>query len=486
MHLTRRELLAGVAASVPLAAFGQVERPPARAGRVTPPLNVEQILQGSGLGRNTGFALVDLQNGRLLEGHNPALMRPPASVSKIMTALYAQAALGNDYRFETRLLATGRLSNGTLSGDLYLIGGGDPQLDTDDLNALVMQAKAAGLQRISGRFHVVSNVLPLIRQIDEGQPVQAGYNATVSGLNLNYNRVYFEWKREGGGYKLSMDARSELVKPAVSVARISLSPRAGPAYGYERRGGVEHWSVARAALGRGGGRWLPVRAPAAYAAEVFQVLAAGQGIALPKAAPATRVPRGTVLGRVLSADLRRIQTDMLRWSNNLTAEVLGLSATQVAGGRVGSLRASAQAMGRWVARQSGTNRPNLFNHSGLSYQSRISAREMAGFLAAQSSQRGLDGILREVTLENARGDGVELPGIRVLAKSGTLDFCRGLAGYIEKNGQNRYAFAVFAADPAARRVIPAGADHPSGTRGWRDVAKTQEKALIYRWASALA
>ncbi len=487
MQLTRRAVLAGMSALVPVLAYGQTtERPPARAGRVTPPLALDEIFEASGLGRNSGCVLVDLQNGRVLERHNPDLARPPASVTKTMTALYAQAKLGNDYRFETTLVATGPIRGGTLQGDLYLVGGGDPTLDTDGLNTLVTQAKAAGIRQVSGRFYVVSSALPLIEAIDPSQPVQVGYNPAVSGLNLNFNRVYFEWKRQGGQYSVTMDARSTKVRPRVASATMALSQRQSPVYSYEQRGGVERWSVAQGALGNGGGRWLPVRDPATYAAEVLQVLAAAQGVALPQARKREQVARGTVIARLQSADLQSIQRSMLHYSTNLTAEVLGLSATKAAGGRAESLRASAQAMGRWVAQQSRQSRPNLFNHSGLSDQSRISAKEMALFLAKQSSRTGLVGILNETKLENGRGDGVELPGIKVFAKSGTLNFTRGLAGYIEQNGQQRYAFAIFSADMAARRAAPANEERPPGARRWRGIAKEQEKALVYRWASALS
>ncbi len=479
--------MAGVSALVPVLAYGEsVERPPARAGRVTAPSTFEGIFGASGLAEHSGCVLVDLQSGRVVERHNPDLARPPASVTKAMTALYAQARLGNDHRFVTSLVATGAISGGTLEGDLYLVGGGDPTLDTDGLNALAAQVKAAGVRRISGRFYVVSSALPLIEAIDPSQPIQVGYNPGISGLNLNYNRVYFEWKRQSGQYSVTMDARSERVRPRVVSATMSISRRGAPTYGYEHRGGVERWSVAQGALGNGGGRWLPVRDPATYGAEVFQVLAGAQGVALPRAVARERVASGTVIAQLQSEDLRGIQRRMLKYSTNVTAEILGLSATLAAGGRAGSLRASAQAMGRWVSQQSRQSRPNLFNHSGLTDRSRISAKEMALFLAKQRSRNGLAGILKEIWLENGRGDGVEILGVRVFAKSGTLNFTRGLAGYIEKDGQQRYAFAIFSADMAARRAAAPSEERPAGARRWRGIAKAQEKALVYRWASALA
>jgi len=486
VRLTRREILAGLLASAPLVAYGQgVARPPARAGRVTPPLSLSQIFGNSGLGRNSGCVLLDLGDGRMLEGHNPGLARPPASVTKTMTALYAQSRLGNDYRFETRLLANGAITDGVLNGDLYLVGGGDPELDTDDLDTLVQQAFAAGLRRVAGRFYVVSNALPLIAQIDPAQPLQAGYSPAVAGLNLNFNRVYFEWKRETGGYRVTMDARSARLRPAINSAQMRVVQRAGPVYGYEQSGGVERWSVARGALGKSGGRWLPVRDPAVYAAEVLGLLAQARGLVLPPAQKHMQDPRGAVLARVVSDDLRTIQRDMLRYSTNLTAEVLGLTATKAAGGNIDSLRVSAQSMGRWVARRSRGSTPELFNHSGLNEGSRVTAREMALFLSRAPSRSGLAGLLREAVVQNGRGDAIDLPGIKIFAKSGTLDFTRGLAGYIKKDGQSRYAFAIFAADLPARRAMPRGQEHPPGARRWRGVAKAQEKALLYRWASAL-
>ena len=59
--------------------------------------------------------------------------------------------------------------------------------------------------------------------------------------------------------------------------------RAGPVYTYRRGDGVDEWTVARGALGNGGARWLPVRRPDLYAAEVFQTLVRSHGIVLDRA-----------------------------------------------------------------------------------------------------------------------------------------------------------------------------------------------------------
>jgi D-alanyl-D-alanine carboxypeptidase/D-alanyl-D-alanine-endopeptidase (penicillin-binding protein 4) len=133
---------------------------------------------------------------------------PPASVAKTFTALYALDRLGADHRFETRLLATGPIRGGRLDGDLILLVGGDPVLDTDDLADMAAALVAQGVRQIGGRFLVSGGGLPSVTTIDPSQPIHVGYSPAVSGLVLNYNRVHFEWKRTAGGYHITMDARA--------------------------------------------------------------------------------------------------------------------------------------------------------------------------------------------------------------------------------------------------------------------------------------
>ncbi len=455
-----------------------------RPGRLTVPDPVSGILNTYGLAENSGFVVMNLGTGEVLEQHNPTLERPPASVTKTLTALYAQAALGNDYRFETKVLATGPIRNGALQGNLVLVGGGDPSLNTDSLAELARRVAQTGLRSITGRFYVDGSALPSLERIDGDQPVQVGYNPGVSGLNLNYNRVYFEWKkRSNGRYRVSMDARSERYRPVVETAQMQISNRGAPTYTYASTRQVEQWTVARNALGNEGGRWLPVRNPTAYTAEVFRVLASSFGVALPAARPRTDATSGTVIASVQSDPLIEVERSMLRYSTNLTAEVLGMSATKASGSAVRNLRTSAQKMSRWVHQWAQDTSPNLYNHSGLTDRSRISAYEMASMLAQPRSRQGLAGLLKPAQMVNRRGDAVELPGINVFAKTGTLNFTRGLAGYIEQNGQQKLAFAIFTADMAARSAANPAEERPSGARRWSRAAKTQEKALLYRWAT---
>jgi D-alanyl-D-alanine carboxypeptidase/D-alanyl-D-alanine-endopeptidase (penicillin-binding protein 4) len=117
-----------------------------------------------------------------------------------------------------------------------------------------------------------------------------------------------------------------------------VAQREAPLFTYAS-GRVEEWTVASAALGKGGSRWLPVRDPGRYVAEVFRTLARAQGIRLDAGVQVgSIVPPGEEIGRVESDPLPEVLRDMLRFSTNLTAECVGLTAS----GK-GSLEASGGA-----------------------------------------------------------------------------------------------------------------------------------------------
>lgn len=108
-----------------------------------------------------GICVKDL-NGKTLVAHNAQQRMMPASNRKLITTGVALHAFGADYRFKTGLGYTGEiLPDGTLEGDVYIIGGGDPTIGSADSIALKPDAlfwkwktllKGAGIQRIHGRI----------------------------------------------------------------------------------------------------------------------------------------------------------------------------------------------------------------------------------------------------------------------------------------------------------------------------------------------
>ena len=464
----------------PKARPGDFTRSVATRGPTAP--STKALIAEAKLSGRVGFAVSDAKTGLVLEQGDATLGLPPASVTKAVTALYGLDTLGSNHRFQTRLIATGPISNGILKGDLVLAGGGDPTLDTDRLAEMAAGLKKAGLRELRGKFRVWGGAVPFLRAIDETQPEHAGYNPSLSGLNLNYNRVHFEWKRSGGKYAITMDARSGKYRPDVTIAQMRIAERAAPVYTYRANGRRDDWTVARSALGNRGARWLPVRQPELYAGEVFATFARSQGITVGTPEVSKSAPSGTALVTHQSEPLSDILREMLRYSTNLTAEMVGLAASAARLGKPVDLRASAREMTGWAQSSLGMVGARLVDHSGLGDASRLTASSMAGALARAHRAGLLKPLLRDIPLRDARGRALKDQPVKVVAKSGTLYFVSALAGYMTTPDGAEMAFAIFSASESLRaKVDSSQADRPPGAAFWNKRAKHLQQALIERW-----
>ena len=444
--------------------------------------SAQTLIDRSRLTGDVGFVVRDGATGLVLEEINGGAALPPASVAKALTAAYALTVLGEDHRFETHVLATGPVVDGVIQGDLILAGGGDPTLDTDGLEQLARQLAGADVTGITGAFYVWGGALPFAERIDLAQPDHVGYNPAVSGLNVNFNRVHFEWKRSGNGYGVTMQGRSGRLQPDVSMARMAIQDRSTPTYTYADRTEYDSWTVARSALGNGGSRWLPVRKPELYAGQILQKVARAHGVTLPAPKKTDSLPKGENLASLQSAPLLRILRDMLKYSTNLTAEVVGLAASKARAGRTLPIAESAQVMCDWLKQDFGLANPALVDHSGLGGQSRITPRDMSLALHQFKTESALRGILKEFALLDEKRRVIRDHPLQVFAKTGTLNFVSGLAGHVDLPDERDLDFAIFVGDVTRRENLPKSErDRPDGGAVWNRRAKTLQQALIERW-----
>ncbi len=437
----------------------------------------------AGLSGRLAFVVADAETGEVLESLNPDLALPPASATKIATALYGLEILGPDYRFPTRVVVTGPVENGQVRGDLYLVGGGDPSLDSDALAELAARLKQAGIREVAGRCFVHSGALPYQRQIDPGQPDYLGYNPAISGLNLNYNRVFFEWTRQKDGYAVTMDARALKYRPRVTVSTMSVVERGSPVFTLDSTDRGDRWTVAARVLGRKGGRWLPVRRPDLYAAEVFRTLARSNGLQLPEFSVARMLPPGTVVATWQSRPLAQMVRRMMKFSTNLTAECIGLTASLRQGRQVATLRDSARAMEEWAQARAEVVQARFADHSGLEDGTRVSPRDLVRLLLAAGWDGPLRGLMKDIPFRDARGRPLKRKApARIRAKTGTLNFVSALAGYVEPRRGRRLVFAILAADlPRREQIRKADRERPRGARRWNRRARRLQQQLIERW-----
>ncbi len=238
-------------------------------------------------------------------------------------------------------------------------------------------------------------------------------------------------------------------------------------------------------LGTGGTRWLPVRRPAIYAGDVFRTFARARGIVLdaPQMAAAAE---GAELARIESAPLDGLIRDMLLYSTNLTAEVIGRAATRARGGSAVTLAASAQAMNGWLTAKYGV-RCAFVDHSGLEEGSRISAGEMARVLVAARQEGLLRPLLRTIALVDENREPLANPPGTVVAKTGTLNFVSALAGYLRTAEGADLVFVILSAEEGRRAAVRDSPDEaPAGTWEWNADAKRLQQRLLQRWARVFA
>lgn len=157
--MSRRSTLAAVIATVSLTAAAL---PVAGQSSINQELQSAIQKEFRTLGGAVTGACVMGPDGSILVDVNSSTRLVPASNMKLVTTGTALHCLGQDYRFKTGLGYSGSIgADGTLEGDLYIVGGGDPTIGVKDSIALRPDAlfwkwktilKDAGIERIHGRI----------------------------------------------------------------------------------------------------------------------------------------------------------------------------------------------------------------------------------------------------------------------------------------------------------------------------------------------
>ena len=102
-----------------------------------------------------GIAVYDLTEQKMLYVHNEKRLCRPASTMKLLTSAAALTVLSPGYSFKTGVYHTGAINEaGRLTGDVYLVGGFDPELKSADLDVLVSSVKKAGINSIDGNLYL--------------------------------------------------------------------------------------------------------------------------------------------------------------------------------------------------------------------------------------------------------------------------------------------------------------------------------------------
>jgi len=328
----------------------------------------------------------------------------PASNLKVLSAAAMLDLFDPDARLTTSFVTTAAPVNGTVSGDLYVVGGGDPLLTTDayrktfthgaqpetDLEAVADQLAAAGITHITG---------------------------SVVGDDSRYDtqRSVPSWKASYLSDRESSPLSALVVDDGSTMDPVTGGPDAASTD------------------------------PTTQAASAFTRLLAARGIQVDGAPRAGTAPAGaTKVLDVPSLPMRDLVGEMLDFSDNTTAELL-TKELGVQRSSTGSTAAGVAAIMAWVGSTGfDTTGVHVVDGSGLSRENRATCR----FLGDLLTRGGPTGPLAEALAKpgqpgtlDKRFTSADLVD-KVRAKTGTLDEVTALSGWETTSAGRNVTFSI--------------------------------------------
>lgn len=438
---------------------------------------IDALAESSGVAGRAfvGIHVVDLAHGRTLYRRNEDRLFLPASNMKLFTTALALLRLGPEYRFVTQLVLEP-------SGDLVMVGSGDPSLSgrafpysrdspvgprLQSIEDLADQAVTRGLRRIDGdvvgddRLYPWAPYPPGWTQDDAMQE----YGAPVSALTLNENTTMLAIRpgtHSGLPVHLTIDPALEYY--AIDNRILTVGPGGAPKIRISRLPGTRQlllWGSIPA--GHAEVREdLAIDDPALFAAAALYDALTRRGIAI-TGRPVARhraastdyeAPAGAAMASRTSPPLLQLLQVMDKVSQNLHAELLLREVGRVtrhAGTREAGLE-ELSAMLMEMGASPGESR--LEDGSGLSRNALATPRLITRLLAHLYASKYRDEWLsflpvggHDGTLRHRMCCLMETRGIR--AKTGSLSRALALSGYAESRTHGRLAFSILVNDFSA-------------------------------------
>jgi D-alanyl-D-alanine carboxypeptidase/D-alanyl-D-alanine-endopeptidase (penicillin-binding protein 4) len=454
-------------ASVLLGSVAEAADPPA------PPTITEQLAE---VGQSwlfkkatSGLQVVDLESGEEVFGRNSDTLLNPASTMKVITAAAALHHLGPAFRWSTDLVTSGTLdASGTLHGDLYVVGHGDPTFDAGDLYELVSDLRLHGVRRIEGSvwfddtyFAAGDPYLPGWNK-EEDKVRGTPYFATLGALSLDQNTTVLV---VGPGATAGSKATIELQIPTAGYVGIEAEITTTGA-GTRKFVDLEREATDTQTLFTVKGTFpvddaervflrRTVADPTAHFLSAFRAMSEAQGLVVTGRWDRREAPSDAeTLVSHESAPLSTVLAQMNKNSLNFHAEqVLRTVGAEVKG--EGSTRAGLDAINAYFADIGvAGDAAVLVNGSGLSREAKLAPSTLTAVLVDMARDRVV-GSEFAASLAIGGTDGTlwsrlrDEPG-RLRGKTGTLDGVICLAGYVEDATGHAYAFAYLANDVGSR------------------------------------
>jgi D-alanyl-D-alanine carboxypeptidase/D-alanyl-D-alanine-endopeptidase (penicillin-binding protein 4) len=426
-----------------------------------------------------GMEIEELESGEVVYSHNANQLFTPASNAKLFTTAAALALIGQSYQFHTTVeAATAPDKYGRISGDIVLVGRGDPNLSgralpylgkterpfppEEALIELADQLVARGVKVIDGDVVADDSFYAYERYADGWTQDDAvwEYGAPVSALAVNDNVLFLNvqpGEKVGDRAFVTLSPftdyfhlDNQVVTAATGGRAISLDRQPG-----SRR--LQLWGSIPLD-DPGDGIAVAVEDPADFCGRLLRDLLVRRGVVIYGGSRARHAPRiagpqpGTNLTPVklaehISAPLSLDLGVINKVSQNLHAEML-LRLLGREKGSGGSIAGGLAALKGFLL-QAGLKPEEFvfFDGSGLSRKSLVSPHATVTLLRYAAQQdwsaaysaslpvAGVDGTMASRLKDLP-------PGATVKAKTGSHDHVNTIAGYLTTSRGERYAFSI--------------------------------------------
>jgi D-alanyl-D-alanine carboxypeptidase/D-alanyl-D-alanine-endopeptidase (penicillin-binding protein 4) len=421
---------------------------------------IDEIVGGAGLGRaKVGVAVTEVDTGRAVYSKNEAALYNPASNVKLVTTASALATLGPEFRWKTVLYGE-QLSGGTIKGNLYLKGFGDPSLVGEDLWKMASDLASAGVHKVDGDLAIDDSyfddvrVGPGFEQKSEDLP----FRAPAGAVSLNYNACSIHvlpGDKEGAAGRVVVEPASPYFVVVNESHTIASGHSALTIASKEKEDKTEISVDGKIKSGDTGHvEYRRVAHPDLYAGYSLRELLARRGIKV-----AGKIVRGNVpsSARVLvthySAPLGVLVRDVNKRSNNFMAEQLLKTLGAETGGKPGTWPKGVDAVAKFLDAL-GIPRSDykMTNGSGLYDSNRFTPNQFVTLLrTAYRDFRFAADFVGSLSLAGADGTiGHRMEGTGaeryVRAKTGTLAGVSCLSGYAGAPGRMPLAFSILMND----------------------------------------
>jgi D-alanyl-D-alanine carboxypeptidase/D-alanyl-D-alanine-endopeptidase (penicillin-binding protein 4) len=439
----------------------------ARASEATLPAAVSRAMQSAGIPAGSVSIYVrEANTNEIIVAAAADVPRSPASTIKVLTTYAALEMLGPGYTWKTRAYVDGKLANGVLSGDLVLVGGGDPYMTSERWWNFVQNLRENGVAKISGDI-VIDNsyfaALDETRADFDAQPFRS-YNVLPDALMVNFQTSRFTFAA-----RAQRERASIIVNPLPS--NLVIDNRVRIVTGRcSSNGGIEFDTVdpkdptklvIRGTFAQSCGSYSIRRAIMTapdHAYGTFRTMWTQSGGAIDGTGRTGILPEGArLIHEYESLPMPDVIRLVNKYSNNVMARHLLLTLGAERFGAPGTIEGGRHAVREWLVSR-GIEIPGfvLDNGSGLSREERVTARGLGELLdaawhspfmpefASSLPLSATDGTLRN------RFKSVGMQG-RIRLKTGRIDDVSGLAGFVNAASGKTFVVVIIINHPGAHR-----------------------------------